>query len=117
MSVEEQRAHPRIELTAEIRLTSGDEALTFSAVNISLGGAFIAADPQAFPELKPGVHVQLRICVADVVGADISCRAQVTRIEPGLLPGRAAGFALRFFRIDMANTMRLGKLVKAHGGG
>lgn len=111
MSAVEKRAHPRFAFVAEVRIEPGAEARIFSARNISVGGLFVEADPAAFPGLKVGAHVELRIQTRELLGDDVVCRAQITRIDQGNVAGRAAGFGLRFFRMDMANTMRVAKLI------
>lgn len=111
MSNVEKRAHPRVDFVAEVRLSPGDDAQIFVARNVSVGGLFVEGDPAAHPSLKVGAHVELRIQTRDVVGDDVVCRAQISRVDAGSVAGRAAGFGLRFFRMDMANTMRLAKLV------
>lgn len=111
MTEVEKRAHPRVDFVAEVRLAPGDDAQVFVARNISVGGLFVEADPAAYPSLKVGTHVELRIQTRDMVGDDVICRAQISRVDQGGVAGRAAGFGVRFFRMDMANTMRVAKLV------
>jgi len=110
----EKREHPRVDIVdivAEIQFLPEQEPVTLATTNISMGGAFVACDPTQFPTLKRGSHLQLRILTAAEFGEDIVAKAQVRRIELGKLPGRTPGFGLRYFKIDMENTMRLSKLI------
>jgi hypothetical protein len=92
----------------EVHVDEGSVPLR--TTNISIGGAFLPADPADYPQLEVGIVIRVTLFVAHVVGADINCAAKIVRVEAAPVEGRS-GFAVKFSGLDPPNLMRLTKLV------
>lgn len=95
--LDEKRAHPRIDLLAQVQVTQDSEVYIMSTANISRGGIFIQGNPAEFPELRQGSRVELVIFASEDIGVeDARLDARVVRVEDSGLEGRLPGFGLEF---------------------
>ena len=102
----ERRAHPRVELFAQVQVTRESEVHILEMANISRGGAFLQAEPREMPEIQVGVDLELLIFCADDIGQDVACRAKVVRVvDQSHAPRR--GFGVAFTAVDPQNMARL----------
>ncbi|MBK6848600.1 MAG: PilZ domain-containing protein [Proteobacteria bacterium] len=107
----DRRAHPRLDLLAQVQVTRASEVYVLSTLNVSRGGLFLQCVPAEAPDLKVGLDVEVLIFAPGETIEDVVARARVARIDDGRAPGALAGFGLRFTQLDAENTRRLEKLI------
>lgn len=107
----ERRAHPRIEVLAQVQVARDAEVHIMSARNLSRSGIFLNGNPAEMPDLKVGLHVELMIFAADDAGEDVTSMAHIVRVEDGSTPGTVSGFALTFIDLDLPTVRRLERLI------
>jgi c-di-GMP-binding flagellar brake protein YcgR len=107
--IRERRAHPRVDLLAQVQLSRDTEVHIMSTRDISLGGVFVRGEATDHPELKIGAMVELVIFDSSAAsgGDDIGLRATITRIEKAPDPG----FALRFINAGPSERAALQRLI------
>jgi cytosine/adenosine deaminase-related metal-dependent hydrolase len=77
-----QRRHPRFELYATVELHAGDETLVLPARNISLGGAYLAADGHDLGRLEIGMELEVLVFDAlDETRAPVRLYGEVVRLD------------------------------------
>ena len=116
-NAENRRAHPRVELLAQVQVKRDLEVHIMEALNISIGGIFIQGQPEEYPDLAVGTTVELMIFDPDSPdGTDVTLKAHVVRREVGENEGMSPGFGLRFADMDGDKLEHLCTLIsKAEG--
>jgi hypothetical protein len=111
-SANENRKHARVDLLAQVQISSESEVLIMSTKNISRGGIFIQGDPLDFPELGQNILVELVIFAAnDLSVDDVRLMAQVVRVEASNTTGTPPGFGLQFVQVDQQQAQCLDTLL------
>jgi hypothetical protein len=114
----ERRQHPRIELAAQVEVSSSAVLHLLRAVNASRGGLFLEGTPGRYPHLREGVAVDLRICEissgddgdGDGDSVDVRASGRVVRVEEPAGEARG-GFAVEFTRLGEDDARALDKLL------
>lgn len=104
----ERRREPRLPVAADVQLLVGDEIQEVLARNLSVGGIYVAADPEAFPTLLPGTQLDV---VVSWHGTSIRCPARIARRDPGDPGRRPPGIGIVFEEIDPESLARLRALI------
>jgi len=107
----ERRAHPRVDLLAQVQVNRRSEVHILPAINVSRGGLFLKTDPERTPDLTAGVEVELLIFPADGEGEDVALDAEVVRVERSTVPGRCSGVGLRFLRVSDESEHKLERIL------
>lgn len=118
--VPSNRKSPRIDVYAQAEVRGRDVRI-MAVRNVSAGGVYLEGTPGEYPELKPGVEMELVIFgteegLGDDPDFNIRCRAKVIRVDPGFGDKRPAGFGVTIDPIDQDQRDRLTNLlVRASG--
>lgn len=89
--------------------------------NISVTGIFLEGPPAEYPDLTPGVELNLAIFTnQDGAGdddpeANVACHAQIVRVDPGEPGRRPPGFGVSIDPVDDENRERLMQLLSRAG--
>lgn len=116
----ERRKHPRIDLAAQVEVSSSDVVHLLRAENASRGGLFLQGNPENYPQFQKGTEVGLHICEVDSSdeedddAVDVFARARIVRIEEAGDEAQG-GFAVEFVKLDDENQERLEKLLTRSG--
>ncbi len=107
----DRRSSPRIEILAQAEIM-GTDIRIMEVRNISLGGIFLVGTPDQYPDLVPGVDIDLAISATDEDMGDepddnIACHARIVRIDAGDPGNRPPGFGATLEPIDEENRERL----------
>jgi hypothetical protein len=110
-----RRRSPRIEVFAQAEL-KGQDVRIMEVRNVSSGGIYLVGTPQDYPDLVPGIDLNLVIFgseegMGDDPDFNISCHARVIRIDEGNPGKRPPGFGATIDPIDEDNRERLTKLL------
>jgi hypothetical protein len=116
----DRRRSPRIEVFAQAEVV-GQDIRIMEIRNISTEGVFLMGTAADYPDLVPGVDIDLAISTVAVDSerdpdANIACRARIVRIDPGEPGQRPAGFGATIAPIDDENRERLVKLLAQAAG-
>jgi hypothetical protein len=111
----DRRRSPRIDVFAQAEVL-GQDIRIMEIRNISTEGVFLMGTAADYPDLVPGVDIDLAISavVADTErdpDANIACRARIVRIDPGEPGQRPPGFGATITPVDDDNRWRLLKLL------
>lgn len=112
MTVDDRRRHERMDLLAQVQVTRDSTVEIMTTLNLSLGGAFLQGEAAAGTEFSVGTRIELQIFAPDDEGADISCRAEVVRVERGEEFGPPAGIGVKFLGLGKLSRARLAKLLE-----
>lgn len=109
------RRSPRIEVYAQAQVR-GHDIHIMAVRNVSAGGVYLEGTPAQYPDLKPGITIELVIFGSeDGKGDDpefnIMCRAKVIRIDAGFEAKRPPGFGVTIDPIDQDHRDRLTNLL------
>lgn len=85
-------------------------------LDISRGGVFIQGNPEEFPELSPGVDLDLVLFFTDDLHDDVVVRATVVRVVDSAGPGSCPGFGLRFKFFTPGHYPRLTQILAGADG-
>jgi hypothetical protein len=112
---ESKRKCPRIEVYAQAEV-KGCEIHIMDVRNLSAGGVYLVGTPEEYPDLRPGVGLELVIFGSeDGMGDDpdfnVVCHANIIRIDEGSAGKRPPGFGATVAPIDEENRTRLGNLL------
>ncbi len=115
----DRRASPRIDILAQAEVM-GQEIRIMEVRNISVGGIYLAGTPEEYPDLTPGVDIDLAISVTEKDGADdpdanIACHARIIRVDKGDPGHRPPGFGATIEPVDEENRERLTLLLLRTG--
>jgi uncharacterized protein (TIGR02266 family) len=105
MSYENKRAHPRVDADFEVKFETVDQFALAYAMEVSLGGMFLAT-PDPLPQ---GAELRVRLVLPETL-TEISTRARVrhartvAQADSGGLP---PGMGLQFLDLDAAMLARL----------
>lgn len=84
--------------------------------NVSSGGIYLVGTPEEYPDLTPGVDLDLLIFgseegMGDDPDFNISCQARIIRVDEGNPGKRPPGFGATIDPVDEDNRERLTKLL------
>jgi hypothetical protein len=110
-----RRRSPRIEVFAQAEV-KGQEVRIMEVRNVSSGGIYLVGTPQEYPDLMPGVDLDLVIFgseegMGDDPDFNISCQARIIRVDEGNPGKRPPGFGATIDPADEDNRERLTKLL------
>lgn len=110
-----RRRSPRIEVFAQAEV-KGQEVRIMEVRNVSSGGIYLVGTPQEYPDLAPGVDLDLVIFgseegMGDDPDFNISCQARIIRIDEGNPGKRPPGFGATIDPVDEDHRERLTKLL------
>jgi hypothetical protein len=110
-----RRRSPRIEVFAQAEI-KGQDVRIMEVRNVSQGGIYLVGTPEEYPDLTPGVDLDLLIFGSeDGMGDDpdfnISCSARIIRVDQGNPGKRPPGFGATIDPADEDNRERLTKLL------
>jgi hypothetical protein len=112
---DDRRGGSRIEVYGQAELR--DQGVQIMALrNLSAGGVYLEGLPHEYPAMKPGYEFELCIFGSeDGAGEEedfnVSCRARVIRIDPGLPGKRPPGFGVTIDPLDQSQRERLANLL------
>lgn len=106
----ERRAHQRYELLAQVQITRQSEVHILSTSNISRGGFFICADPEAGFTPEVGAELDVLLFSPDELSHEISARAKVMRLVEGK-GGCVQGYGLRFESFRAGDLLHFDELL------
>ena len=109
------RKSPRIDVFAQAEVR-GEDVRIMSVRNVSAGGVYLEGTPEEYPELGPGVELNLIIFgTEDGAGDDpdfnVRCLAQIIRIDEGSEGKRPPGFGCTINPVDQDQRDRLTNLL------
>jgi len=110
-----RRRSPRIEVFAQAEV-KGQEVRIMEVRNVSSGGIYLVGTRQEYPDLTPGVELDLVIFgseegIGDDPDFNISCQARIIRVDQGNPGKRPPGFGATIDPVDEDNRERLTKLL------
>ena len=110
-----RRRSPRIEVFAQAEV-KGQEVRIMEVRNVSSGGIYLVGTAQEYPDLAPGVDLDLVIFgteegMGDDPDFNISCQARIIRVDQGNPGKRPPGFGATIDPVDEDNRDRLTKLL------
>jgi hypothetical protein len=110
-----RRRAPRIEVFAQAEI-KGQEVRIMEVRNVSSGGIYLVGTPQEYPDLKPGLDLELLIFgseegMGDDPDFNIICHARIIRVDEGFAEKRPPGFGATIDPKDEDNRERLTKLL------
>jgi hypothetical protein len=110
-----RRRAPRIEVFAQAEL-KGQEVRIMEVRNVSSGGVYLVGTSQEYPDLAPGIDLDLVLFgteegLGDDPDFNISCQARIIRIDEGNPGKRPPGFGATIDPVDEDNRERLTKLL------
>ena len=110
-----RRRSPRIEVFAQAEV-KGQEVRIMEVRNVSSGGIYLVGTQQEYPDLAPGVELDLVIFgseegMGDDPDFNISCQARIIRFDEGNPGKRPPGFGATIDPVDEDNRERLTKLL------
>jgi hypothetical protein len=110
-----RRRSPRIEVFAQAEV-KGQEVRIMEVRNVSSGGVYLVGTPEEYPDLGPGVELDLVIFgseegMGDDPDFNISCQARIIRVDEGNPGKRPPGFGATIDPFDEDNRERLTKLL------
>ena len=106
-----RRQHDRVNLFAQVQITRDRDVHIMSTRDISLGGLFLVAAPEDYPEMRIGVNVELSIFDADAPGpGDVLLNGRIVRLERGG-KGYQPGFGLMFTSLSPDHRSGLQRLI------
>ncbi len=116
-----ERKAPRIEVYAQAEIRGASDVKIMAVRNMSAGGVYLEGTPAEYPDLKPGVDIDLMIFGAEDGSGEeedfnISCKARVIRIDPGFAGKRPPGFGVTIDPIDQDHKDRLTNLLLRASG-
>ena len=111
----ERRRSPRIEILAQAEVM-GQEIRIMEVHDISSDGIFLVGGPAEYPDLTPGVYLDLAISineegVEEEPIANIVCHARIVRLDPGTPGAHPPGFGAIIDPVDEENRDRLTQLL------
>jgi len=114
------RKSPRIEVYAQAEVR-GSEISIMAVRNVSAGGVYLEGTPSDYPDLKPGMEIELVIFgseegMGDDPDFNIQCKAKVIRIDQGFGSKRPPGFGCTIDPIDQDHRERLTNLLLRASG-
>ncbi len=116
----QNRKNPRIDVYAQAEIR-GNEIRIMAVRNVSAGGVYLEGTAEEYPELVPGVQIDLTLFGSEDGHGDdpdfnISCKATIIRIDAGFADKRPPGFGATIDPIDQDHRDRLTNLmVRASG--
>jgi len=115
IAADNRRRSPRIEVFAQAEVT-GREVHIMEVRNVSAGGIYLVGAPPEYPDLAPGVDLNLVIFgseegMGDDPDFNIICKARIIRIDPGNPGKRPPGFGATIDPLDENNRERLNRLL------
>jgi hypothetical protein len=118
---ENNRKSPRIEVYAQAEVRGSQDISIMAVRNVSAGGVYLEGTAAEYPDLKPGVEIELVIFGSEEGHGDdpefnIVCKAKVIRIDPGFSGKRPPGFGVTIDPIDQDNRDRLTNLLLRASG-
>jgi hypothetical protein len=110
-----RRRSPRIEVFAQAEL-KGQDVRIMEVRNVSSGGIYLVGTPEEYPDLTPGVDLDLVIFgseegIGDDPDFNIVCQARIIRVDRGNPGKRPPGFGATIDPADEDNRERLTKLL------
>jgi hypothetical protein len=110
-----RRHYPRIDVFAQAEI-KGQDVRIMEVRNLSAGGIYLVGTAEEYPDLAPGVELDLVIFGTEEGAGDdpdfnISCQARIIRIDEGKPGKRPPGFGATIDPIDEDNRERLNKLL------
>jgi hypothetical protein len=110
-----RRRSPRIEVFAQAEL-QGQDIRIMEVRNLSSGGIYLVGTAAEYPDLVPGVDLELVIFgteegMGDDPDFNISCHARIIRIDSGNPAKRPPGFGATIDPVDEDNRERLTNLL------
>ena len=116
----ERRRSPRIEIFAQAEVV-GQEIYIMEVRNISASGVFLEGPPDEYPDLTPGIELNLAIFAneedtgQDDPDANVVCHARIVRVDAGESGQRPPGFGATIDPVDDENRERLMQLLSRAG--
>lgn len=109
------RRTPRIEVYAQAE-AQGAEIRIMSVRNVSAGGVYLEGTPEEYPEMGPGVELDLMLFGSEEGQGDdpdfnVQCRARIIRVDEGYPGKRPPGFGATLEPVDQDNRDRLAGLL------
>lgn len=109
----DRRRAPRRRIDLEADVMTGEGDFTVPVRDVSLLGLFLQARPASHPELKVGANLDLMLWSRDGVSETcVICTGQIVRVDPGLISGRAPGFAVALGGLGQSERILLGQLLR-----
>jgi hypothetical protein len=110
-----RRHHPRIEVFAQAEI-QGQDVRIMEVRNLSAGGIYLVGTSEEYPDLVPGLELDLLIFgteegLGDDPDFNISCQARIIRIDEGNPGKRPPGFGATIEPADEDNRDRLNALL------
>ena len=110
-----RRRSPRIEVFAQAEL-KGQDVRIMEVRNVSSGGIYLVGTPAEYPDLTPGVELDLVIFgseegMGDDPDFNIACGARIIRVDEGYPGKRPPGFGATIDPVDEDNRERLTNLL------
>lgn len=115
-SAPNNRRSPRIDVFAQAEARGGGDVRILSVRNVSAGGIYLEGTPQDYPELVPGVELDLVIFgseegMGDDPEFNVKCHARIIRIDEGYPDKRPPGFGATIAPVDQDDRERLTNLL------
>jgi len=110
-----RRRAPRIEVFAQAEI-KGQDVRIMEVRNVSSGGIYLVGTPQEYPDMYPGLDLDLVIFGSEDGHGDdpdfnIVCRARIIRVDEGYPGKRPPGFGATIEPVDEDNRDRLTNLL------
>ena len=110
-----RRHYPRIEVFAQAEI-QGQDVRIMEVRNLSAGGIYLVGTIEEYPDLVPGLELDLVIFgteegLGDDPDFNISCAARIIRIDEGNPGKRPPGFGATIEPADEDNRERLNALL------
>jgi hypothetical protein len=115
IAVDNRRRNPRIEVFAQAEVTGLDVHI-MEVRNVSAGGIYLVGTSAEYPDLSPGVDLNLVIFgseegMGDDPDFNILCKARIIRVDLGNPGKRPPGFGATIDPLDEHNRERLNRLL------
>ena len=110
-----RRRSPRIDVFAQAEI-KGQDVRIMEVRNLSAGGIYLVGTPAEYPDLAPGVELDLLIFgteegIGDDPDFNISCVARIIRVDEGNPGKRPPGFGATIDPADEDHRERLNMLL------
>ena len=110
-----RRRSPRIDVFAQAEV-QGQEVRIMEVRNLSSGGIYLVGTSEEYPDLAPGVDLDLLIFgteegLGDDPDFNISCQARIIRVDEGNPGKRPPGFGATIDPVDEDHRERLNKML------
>jgi hypothetical protein len=114
-AADNRRSSPRLEVFAQAEVVGKDVHIV-EVRNMSSGGIYLVGTTAEYPDLLPGVELDLVIFgseegLGDDPDFNITCKARIIRMDEGYPGKRPPGFGATIDPVDEINRERLNRLL------